>query len=413
MKPSRLLVSFGSAIALFSFLSIGLNRGIPSFHLAFAQVPFSSADSNKNPLANAPNLAPVPLDHQETQEFLDVRGVGDAGMALTYKQPLSVDQSLPRGGKANFGEKLDQLDPTGKSYQGDLSFINWESTVGTSCQQFRGRPSRSSYAFVSHPDNLVKAQERGFNLIGLANNHSWDCQISDTGGNGSLRSAEHLKRLTQQHSLNWLWHGVGSQKEPTIRTIKIKGNDVTVAFASLYLGQGDGDCTYLSCIENRNSLLQSFRNIDADLKILSIHSWNNATQQQLVNTGVDFLENYDGDIVFGHGPHVWKPVRIVESSSGKKGVMFESLGNFIHPSLGAQNANLIGRVLFDFDTMTLRQVQAIPVATRGANANFSQAPNPTQLPANVEWQTINDPAWSEGLNSEVRGVYTNINGGSN
>lgn len=68
--------------------------------------------------------------------------------------------------------------------------------------------------------------------------------------------------------------------------------------------------------------------------------------------GVDFVEKYGGDIVFGSGPHVWKPVRVVRKENGTgKGVIFESLGNFLHPSLGAQSKNFIGRALFDVETL--------------------------------------------------------------
>lgn len=329
-------------------------------------------------------------------------------MALTYKQPLDLCGTLPDGGRANFGQRLDALDSTRRSYRGDLSFINWETVVGKSCQQFRGRPSRSSYAFVSHPDNLKEAYLRGFNLIGLANNHSWDCPVGENGAYGATESARHMERLTDEIGADWIWHGVGEQqkKAAQVKTMTVKGKKIKVAFASLYLG---GACQDITCVNDKNTILRSLRDADADIRILSIHSWNNSTQQQLVNTGTDFIRNYNGDVVFGHGPHVWKPVTIVQSTSGKQGVMFESLGNFIHPNLAAKQKDMIGRVLFDLETLQLRQVQAIPLKVDAAFASFTGALPPTSIPAkNFKWQVINDPNWQNGITNQLKAVYYNI-----
>jgi len=352
-------------------------------------------------------LKPVPLDNQLATEFLDIRGVGDSAMALTYQQPLKLTQILPQKVTANFGERLDSLDPTGKSYRGDLSFINWESAVGNYCNGFRGSPSATSYAFVSHPDNLMEAYKRGFNLIGLANNHSWDCPNGENGKHGALVSALHLSRLTTNIPANWLWHGVGEEKAVAkVKAMNIKGKEVKIAFASLYLG---GACTYITCISDATNILRSLRDADADMRILAIHSWNNETQQQLVNVGREFILNYNGDLVFGHGPHEWKPVTIIQSPSGKKGVMFESLGNFIHPSLAAKRKDMIGRVLFDLETLKLRQVQAIPLKIDAAIASFNGALPANSIPSNnFTWQVINDASWKGNVNPQIQGVYVNI-----
>jgi len=356
-------------------------------------------------------LAPVPLDTTQAREFLDIRGVGDSGMALTYKQPLALNATLPEGGLADFGERLDAFDLTGISYRGDLSFINWETVVGNYCKQFRGRPSRSSYTFVSRPENLTEAYERGFNLIGLANNHSWDCPVGENGAYGATESARHMERLTNEingKGGDWIWHGVGARqkKAAQVKTMTVKGKEIKVAFASLYLGAA---CRDITCVNDKSTILRSLRDADADIRILSIHSWNSSTQQQLVSTGRDFIRNYKGDVVFGHGPHVWKPVTIVPSTSGKQGVMFESLGNFIHPNLAAKQKDIIGRALFDLDTLQLRQVQAIPLKVDAAFASFAGALPPTSIPAsNFKWQVIDDSNWRSGLTPQLRGVFYNI-----
>lgn len=357
-------------------------------------------------------LPAVPLSSQRAREFLDIRGVGDSGMGVSHAPPLSLQQELPRnyypeGAPAHFGRMLDRFDPTGNSYRGDISFINWETVVGTRCSQFWAPPAPQVFAFVSHPDNLIEVYRRGFNLIGLANNHTRDCLAGENGIDGALMSARHMERLERELSGPWLWHGVGTQKVARVKTFNVKGRQVRVAFASWYIG--GGDCTYVTCVTDEETVLRSLRDANADIRILAIHSWNAATQMDLVNTGVRFIRYFNGDIVFGHGPHTLKPVRIVESASGKRGVMFESLGDFIHPYLSGGPDNIIGRVLFDIDTLELRQVQVIPIATDGVYASFGGAYSPNQVPANVNWRVVNDATWRSGVSAEAWGGYANIN----
>jgi len=354
---------------------------------------------------------PVPLDTGvvHAKGLVDVRGVGDAGMAMTYEQPPPLTHRFPDGERASFGRWLDALDTTGTSYRADLAFINWESVVGPRCAEFQGEPGPTSYAFVSRPGNVVEAHERGFNLIGLANNHSQDCVQAPGGRSGTQMSAAQMDSLGRAISANWLWHGVGTADTARVRTIMIDGRTVRVAFASLYMAQKQ--CAYAVCGAARDRVLTSLSEADADLRILSLHSWNDETQRQLVETGETFLRNYDGDIVFGHGPHVWRDVRIVESEDGDPGVLFESLGNFLHPSLAGQPRNLIGRVLLDAETLQVRQVQALSLSTDGLEGWFDGAPSPTEVPANRSWRLIQDSTWQSGVTPDVRGAYFTVEPG--
>ncbi len=352
------------------------------------------------------NLLPIVLDKNQAQDFLDIRGVGDSGMALTHQQPFNT-QSRVYGVPANFGQRLDAFDPTGKVYRGDLSFINWESTIGKKCNQFWAARNPRAFAFMSHPDNMLGLYKRGFNLIGLANNHTRDCPDAEEGVDGAFASSRHMAQITQIQQPNWLWHGVGRNKKGVVRTFAVKGKPIRVAFASLYLAEGD--CTYVTCLKDELTVLRSLRDAEADIRILAMHSWTNSTQRRLVNIGVNFLRHYDGDIVFGNGPHRFAPIRIVESARGdKKGVMFESLGNFIHPSLIASSQHLIGRALFDLNTLKLKQIQAIPIAVNRLSVSFSGTPNPTKLPANITWKYVQDQTWQSGVNSKVRAAYSNV-----
>lgn len=353
-----------------------------------AVVPIDEPDET----APAGALAPAPLDREATA-LIDVRGVGDSGWSQTHEQtPLAPA----------FGDALDRFDASGEGYRGDLSFINWETVVGTACTQFASAysPGRS-YAFVSRAENLVQANERGFNLVALSNNHTRDCYASpDTPLRGEDASPDMTARAIEGLGERpWIWAGVGATSDPDdahlarVRTFRIKGRDVRVAFASVYMGRPT--CPRASCKGARTELLESLRDAPADLRILAIHSMASADQDEGVRLGIDFVKSYGGDVVFGHGPHVWKPVRVVRKEAGGTGVVFESLGNFLHPSLAAQSKNFIGRALFDPETMKLRQVQVLPVANSGRDARWSSADG-ASVPANLRFSP------------SPRGVYANV-----
>jgi hypothetical protein len=353
-----------------------------------AIVPLTEPDET----APAAALPAAVLDH-EAVNLIDIRGVGDSGWANTHeKTPMA----------AAFGPALDRFDASGDGYRGDLSFINWETVVGTSCTQFGSAysPGRS-YAFVSRAENLVQASDKGFNLIGLSNNHTRDCYASpDTSLTGESASPDMTAKAIEglgEHP--WLWAGVSSTRDANdhsrarVRTFRIKGRDVRVAFASTYMGRPS--CPRASCKGDKTQLLESLRDAQADIRILALHSMAAADQDELVRLGTEFVKKYGGDVVFGSGPHVWKPVRVVRKDSGGTGVVFESLGNFIHPSLGAQAKNFIGRALFDAENLKLRQVQVLPIANTGRDVRWSSV-NGADLQANLRWTP------------STRGVYANV-----
>ena len=335
------------------------------------------------------------LDYSQSMELIDIRGVGDSGWSRTHQQrPLNPE----------FGRALDQFDVSGTSYRGDLSFVNWESVVGESCNQFANQYTPGqSYAFVSHPANIVQAFEKGFRLFGLSNNHSRDCVSASGFASGTDMSTQWMDQLAQKYQ-DLMWHGLsrqpGNKRFPMIKSYRIKNRQLTVAFASLYTGRKN--CPDSVCLDDAPSVLAEFKRSRADLKILAIHSGFTG-EKEVVDIGMRFIQDSDGDIVFGHGPHVWKAVRVVAKPNQKKGVIFESLGNFIHPNLAARKENYIGRALFDKNTMSLRQVQIIPVHNQGMSAQFSSA-NGAQVPTNLTWKQTE---WLLG-NQLVRGVYSNI-----
>lgn len=348
--------------------------------------------------APATALAPASLDATDSSldDLLDIRGVGDAAWSNTHEQvPLT----------AQYGAALDRFDAKRIAYRGDLSYINWETVVGNGCTQFNSvyTPGKS-YAFVSRPENLTQLEERGFNLIGLSNNHTRDCYASsDTPLRGEEASSDMTARnIEKLGDTGFVWAGVSSTEDETdldkarVRTFTVKGRDIRVAFGSLYMGRAK--CPRATCSGDRRALFESLRDAKADVRILALHSMAAADQDELVRAGIDFVKTYGGDVVFGSGPHVWKPVRVVRKNAsfgGGAGVVFESLGNFLHPSLAAQTKNFIGRALYDLETKTLRQVQVLPVANSGRDVRWSSV-NGGALESNLRWTAT------------THGVYANV-----
>lgn len=333
-----------------------------------------------------------PLDVDAVNGFIDVRGVGDAAWSGTHESPARA---------AEFGKALNNFDRTGTSYRGHLNFINWETVVGTTCSRWHAPYSRGkSYAFLSRPEALTQAYEAGFNLVGLSNNHSRDCYDNE----GEIRSSKISVPAMESVSAgkNWLWHGVSAtesgEKEVAIGTFPINGKNVKVAFGSGYTGRPT--CPLATCKNELESLMRALGEADADLRILSLHSVGKTDQIELARLGVRFVEEYGGDVVYGSGPHVWSRVQIARKKNGKPGVVFESLGNFIHPGVGTQARNIIGRALFDEKTLELKQVQVVPVAGAGASLRFNTAANladPT-LVGNIRFTT----------SAAIKGGYVNV-----
>jgi hypothetical protein len=348
-------------------------------------VPIAGPDETDAPEA----LAAAPFDHAQT-DMIDIRGVGDSAWSKTHeKDPIA----------AGLGAALAKFDPTHNLLRGDLSFINWETVVGNRCNQFWApyNPGRA-YAFLSRPENLAQAYDHGFNLVGLSNNHSRDCSNGAGEATSSKISVPFLDQLSSDQ--NWLWAGIGLAQEDVtkakITTFDIKGKTYRVAFASVYTGRAS--CPLAACQNDATAVMTSLRDADADIRILALHSQE--SQPALVKTGTDFIQKFKGDVVMGHGPHVWKPVRIVRKDGGGKGVFFESFGNFLHPGCAVQAKNVIGRALFSPSAqgLQLRQVQLVPVQNNGLAVNISTADART-IGGNVKFTSLGGPN---------RAVYANI-----
>src|SRR6185295_19303914 len=118
-------------------------------------------------------------------------------------------------------------------------FMNFETVLANECIAWDHPYSAGrSYAFIARSENLRDAFARGFNLIGLSNNHSRDCTRTGEGIDGEASTAAAAKSLLSDKTL---LHGVtrepGGKQTPAIGRFSIKGRTVRVALGSAYVGR--------------------------------------------------------------------------------------------------------------------------------------------------------------------------------
>jgi hypothetical protein len=324
----------------------------------------------------APQIAAIPFEG--SHQFLDIRGVGDS--AWSGLRAATAPSS-------EFGATLKKFDPTGKILRGDLNFINWESGVGRTCKSY----FNVDYAFLSDPAAVLEAHRHGFNLFGLANNHSEDCRTGVDPQMNSVPGAVSTQRHMQQisNSSELAWHGVGSTRAELVKPaqieLSVKGRVLKVAFVSVAFQSWD--CVESTCEANVQTLFDNVRNTAADLRILSLHSQGRAGFERGKVWAEKFVTQYSGDIVFAHGPHTWAGVKALQKKDGSLGIVFHGLGNFLHNQVAPNPDNLIGRVLLDLTTLKPAQVQVIPVLNNAYNVDVVLAPSSKPFPlANFKWE---------------------------
>ena len=255
---------------------------------------------------------------------------GDAGWADTHISRPKYTKGF-KNAFQRFNRKKETL--------GDINYINWETSVGTQCDQFWAKQTPSTFAFLTHPQELVDAINLGFNMIGLANNHTFDC-IRSKEGNGPIQSYNFVKSLKTMHP-NIVFSGIFSKanEEPAKKDIVLKQGIVPITFLSAYVGGNKSHCSNMSCAINITKSKKVFED-KKRLRVLALHSWNQGSHQNLKKILRQWVQSNLVDIAIGSGPHIAESIEIIDTNHGKK-VLATSLGNFIHPSLSAQPYNVV------------------------------------------------------------------------
>lgn len=313
----------------------------------------NDADSNSSYKLRKVNAGPV-RSSSEVVKF-SFNSFGDSGWSRSHVASPVFSNS--------FRKAYHKFDP---SYNliGDINYINWESSVGSTCDLFWSKPQPSHYAFLTHPRELGSAIGLGFNLIGLANNHTFDC-LKSVEGNGPLQTLSHVRTLQanlRADNKEALFSGVyESADEGTAEgLISVSGRAIPVRFLSAYVGGNLKHCRNMVCDSDLNRY-KSVMESQKGLRVLALHSWNQSSHQRLKNILLSWLNMGLVDVAIGSGPHVAESVSIIKTPSGL-GVLATSLGNFIHPSLGRQRNNIVLQTEWSYNNQS-RELELDSVST--------------------------------------------------
>jgi poly-gamma-glutamate synthesis protein (capsule biosynthesis protein) len=198
----------------------------------------------------------------------------------------------------------------------DIAVGNLECVLGE-----EGVPVPKRFSFTAPEAAAVALKRTGFDLLFLANNHTWD--------RGRLGLA-HTMELLGRQGLSWA--GAGDSLAAAETATVLERNGLKVAFLSFsdwmpegYLTVPDRPSIALTEPEEISSSVREARR-QADVVIVSFH-WGversrspSPRQHRLARLAIDS----GADAVLGHHPHVRQPV---EWYRGRP--VFYSLGNFI------------------------------------------------------------------------------------
>lgn len=217
----------------------------------------------------------------------------------------------------------------------DVVFGNFESTLTRHPTTPKVPSAGIVYAFRTPPEYAQFLQQAGFNVLSVANNHSYD--FTEQGFRDTLRHLENAGMMA-----------VGEKG----KIVYTEVNGIEIAWVGFsYLGYHNS----INNLPQANALIREASD-RADITIVSVHAGaegNNALRVQNrtetylgENRGNMVLFSHNAiangaDLILGHGPHV---PRALELRNGK--LIAYSLGNFMgYRTLNTAGANGYSLVL--------------------------------------------------------------------
>ena len=249
--------------------------------------------------------------------------------------------------------------------EGDLNFVNVETVVS----ERNGALQPKTFVFRSHPDNFRHLMGHGVNAFALANNHAFDHGLTGLRDTRAFFEAEAAQRPI-------VFGGTG-QGDAAFRPGITEVNGLRIALSALSFGSGafspsEGrvGMAYLSNRAHYQKVLDGLAEVEADLKILSLHtgtenfiSLNQGQREQFLRG----IREAGVQLVLGHHPHV---VRAVEALPDQNAAIFYSLGNFLFIGGAAKDSQplgedygLMGKAYFRTgpDGLELTALEALPL----------------------------------------------------
>jgi poly-gamma-glutamate capsule biosynthesis protein CapA/YwtB (metallophosphatase superfamily) len=246
---------------------------------------------------------------QATENVLSISAVGDIMMGTTYPEAI-----LPPDDGAGIFDNV-----KGNFSESDIVFGNLEGPLVDNGKSDKCRKnSRLCFAFSTPTRYAKHLKDAGFNVLNIANNHSYDF-----GGEGIKSTVETLDAL-----------GIRSIAAGKVERLDINGKKVALVGFSF-----SSPSPY--SVNDIPAAKQMVSEIKAsnDLVIISFHGGAEGKQYlHVVNSSEIFLGEDRGnviafsramidagaDLVLGHGPHVLRAIELY-----KKKLIVYSLGNFL------------------------------------------------------------------------------------
>jgi poly-gamma-glutamate capsule biosynthesis protein CapA/YwtB (metallophosphatase superfamily) len=243
-------------------------------------------------------------------EQITIVAVGDIMMGSTYPSSMLP----PEDGKNIFdGVKV-------KLQQGDIVFGNLEGPlIDNGIPKKCKKGSTQCFEFVTPVRYVNYLKEAGFNVVNIANNHTFDCGLA-----GVENTIDTLKA-----------NGIEGAGGETIGRLQAKGKRIVIVGFSFTLSDHSHS---IHDIDIAQEIVKKLKE-ENDIIIVSFHGGGEGKSAlHVYNTTERFLGENRGnimkfsravidagaDLVLGHGPHV---LRAMEIYKGK--LIAYSLGNFL------------------------------------------------------------------------------------
>jgi hypothetical protein len=205
----------------------------------------------------------------------------------------------------------------------DLAFANLETPLAA--QEYN---ARKPFVFNAPKDFAHALAWMGFDVLSVANNHSYD--QSRKGVTDTLRALQ----STQIKAV-----GAGLSRAQALEGVLIETQGLRIgwiAFSAFFNSEPRRDQpkrAWVARLKDRKLALRAVRELRkrSDILVVSVH-WGQeyqSTPERRQKKWAQAFADAGADLILGHHPHVLQPLKWIQSSRGTKTLVAYSLGNFL------------------------------------------------------------------------------------
>lgn len=292
----------------------------------------------------------------------------------------SINNNAKTSAGYNYLPMMEQFKPIFE--KADIRLCN-ETTIGGGEEL-----GVSGYPIFNSPNAWnVGFSELGCNLMNLGSDHT-----NDKGQSGIDNMVSYWE--TQNDVLAHAGANKSVKDQVDVKYFTVK--DIKFAYLSYTTKTAKTDNTIYGINLYKSELAkQQIEEAKKNAKLVLVSiTWGNEDQESISGEQeavAGELAEYGADVVFGVGPHVLQPAKILDGPGGHQTLVWYSLGNFLNSQLPVNN--LIGGMAvleFDIATSKLLNPKLLPVymhyewtpqqkATRNVNARVNFALYPLDL----------------------------------